>query len=149
MNIETQIQIAAIKGERIFYKQFGELFFVTDGHIGVYLKDRELKIDKSKIGELPEAKETTNFMPENLLHERTAAIETRIARKLPGSGYAIKLYSQESGEHCFVNEKYLKMFKGYNSLYIKSKRDPVLLYRYGVPYGVILPMNIPEQEDRQ
>ena len=142
MNIEYQLQIDAIKGTRIYFKQFENLIFISDGHIGVYLTEKELKIDRSKMIEINDDPKAISFLPENLLRERTAAIETKIARKLPTSGYAIKLYSQESGKYCFVNEKYLKMFKGYNSLFIKSKTDPVLIYRYGVPYGIILPMNI-------
>ena len=146
MNIEYQLQIDAIKGVRIFYKEYDKLIFISDGHIGVYLTERELKIDKNKMIKIEDKPESTSFHPEDLLKERTAAKETRNAIKLPGSGYAIKLHSKESGEHCFVQEKYLKMFKEYNSLYIKSRRDPVLLYKYGVAYGIILPMNIYEQE---
>jgi len=44
------------------------------------------------------------------------------------------------------DEKYLKMFKDCTSLYIKSRRDPVLVYKYGFPYGVILPMHIEPME---
>ena len=145
MNIEYQLQIDAIKGTRLHYREYENLIFICDGYIGVYLNERELKIDKTKMIRI-EATAATNFNPENLLRERTAAIETKTARRLPGSGYAIKIYSKETGEHCYVDAKYLKMFKDYNSLFIKSKRDPVLIYRYGVPYGIILPMNIPEQE---
>lgn len=151
MNVEYQLQIDAIKGTRIYYEEYdglkhGKLIFVSDGHIGVYLKEHELKIDKSKMIHINKNSTTISFHPEDLSKERTKAIETRIARKIDLSSFAIKLFSEESGEHCFVKEKYLKMFKGYNSLFIKSKRDPVLIYRYGVPYGIILPMNIPEQE---
>ena len=144
MNIEYQLQIDAIKGERIFYKEYGDLILVSNGHTGVYLKERELKLDKSKMIQIREKPNAISLCLEDLFKDRTAAIETRVAHKLPGSGYAIKLYSKESGEYCFVNEKYLKMFKGYNSLYIKSKRDPVLVYKYGVPYGIILPVFISE-----
>ena len=146
MQVEHKLQIDVIKGARIYYKEYENYFFVADGHIGVYLKDKELKIDKSKMIKILSNKDSISFFPDDLLKERTPAIETRIARKLPGTGYAIKLYSKESGEYCFVDEKYLKMFKGYNNLYIKSKKDPVLIYRYGVPYGIILPMYISEQE---
>lgn len=146
MDIEYQLQIDAIKGMKIYYKQYGKLIFISDGKIGVYLNERELKIDKTKMIEAFSKSETISFMPENLLRERTAAKETKIAIKCI-SGYAIKLYSKESGEHCYVQEKYLKMFKGYNCLFIKSSKDPVLIYRYGTPYGVILPVYIPEQED--
>lgn len=149
MNIEYQLQINAIKGEQIFYIECGELILLTDGHIGVYLKESELKIDKSKLRKPHDNSTATSYIPENLLKVRTAVIETSIARKIPSSGYAIKLYSKESGEHCFVKEKFLKMFKGYNSLFIKSARDPVLLYRYGVPYGIILPIRITPKEGEE
>lgn len=146
MNIEYQLQIDAIKGTRIYYKDFENFIFITDGHIGVYLKERELKIDRTKMIAISEGDQ---FNPENLSKERTAAIETKIARKLPLGGYAIKFYSEESGKHCYIQEKFLKMFKGYTGASIKERRDPVLLYKYGVPYGIILPMNIAEQEDKQ
>lgn len=146
MNIEYQLQIDAIKGTRIYYKEYENLIFVADGHIGCYLNERELKIDKSKMFAIHETKNAPSFHPTILLSERTAAKETMIARKTPGSGYAIKIYSEESGEFCYVNEKYLKMFKGYTNLYIKSRKDPVLVHKYGKPYGIILPMNIVPME---
>ena len=140
MKAEYQLQIDAIKGERIIYNEYGELILVSDGRIGVYLKDKELKIDKSKMIKMNE--KSLSLHPEELRKERTAAIQTRFAIKTQQYGYAFKLYSEESGEYCFVREKFLKMFKGFTSLFIKSKKDPVLVYKYGVPYGVILPMHI-------
>ena len=41
MKAEYQLQIDAIKGKRIFYEEYGELILVTDGRIGVYLKDKD------------------------------------------------------------------------------------------------------------
>ena len=105
MKAEYQLQIDAIKGERIFYKEYGELIFVSDGCIGVYLKDKELKIDKSKMIEMKQNKDSISFQPEELLKERTAAIQTRLAIQTHISGYAIKIFSKESGEYCFVKEK--------------------------------------------
>ena len=146
MQIEYKLQIDAIKGKRIYYIEYENLFFLTDGHIGVYLNERELKIDKSKMIKPNRTENSVSFSPEDLLKERTPAIETRIARKLPTNGYAIKLHSAQSGECCYVDEKYLKMFKDYTTLFIKSRRDPVLIYRLGVPYGIILPMHISDME---
>lgn len=147
MKAEYQLQIDAIKGKRIFYEEYGELILVTDGRIGVYLKDKELKIDKSKMIKFKRDKGSISLHPEELLKERTAAIQTNFAIKIPYRGYAIKIKAKESGEHCFVNEKYLKMFNGFNNLFIKSKKDPVLVYRFGVPYGIILPMHIAIAEE--
>ena len=147
MKAEYQLQIDAIKGERIFYEEYGELIFVSDGHVGVYLKDKELKIDKSKMIKFNRGKDSISLHPEELLKERTAAIQTSFAIKMPVRGYTIKIKAKESGEHCFVNEKYLKMFNGYNNLFIKSKNDPVLVYRFGVPYGLILPMHVTITEE--
>ena len=126
MQIEYQLQIDAIKGKRIYYIHYDNIIFVTNGHVGVYLKETELKLDKSKLLQPTTTKESVSFLPEDLAKERTPAIVTRVARKLRPSGYAIKLYSEQSGEHCYVDEKYLKMFKDCTSLYIKSRRDPVL-----------------------
>ena len=145
MNIEYQLQIDAIKGTRIFYKEYGKFILVTDGRIGVYLKESELKIDKSKMYVINEKPDAVSFEPSDLLAERTPAKETMIARKM-STGYAIKIHSEESGEFCYVSEKYLKMFKGYTNLYIKSRKDPVLVYKYGTPYGIILPINIVPME---
>lgn len=147
MKAEYQLQIDAIKGERIFYKEYGELIFVSNGYIGVYLKDKELKIDKSKMIEVKQNEYSISFQPEELLKERTAAVKTVFAVNVGVRGYAIKLYSKESGEHCFVAEKFLKMFNGCNSLFIKQKKDPVLVYRYGVPYGIIMPIYVPLTEE--
>lgn len=48
MKIEQKLQIDVIKGNRIYYAEYGEYIFVADGHTGVYLTASELKIDKSK-----------------------------------------------------------------------------------------------------
>ncbi len=146
MNIEYQLQIDAVKGERIFYKQYDKLILLTDGHIGVYLTEKELKIDKSKMIEINETKDSISLNPENLLRERTAAHETRIARKTFPRGFAIKIQSKESEEYCFVQERFLKMFKGYDSLFIKSLKEPILVRKYGVPYGFIMPVFLSGQE---
>lgn len=146
MKAEYQFQIDAIKGVKIYYVELEKLIFITDGHAGVYLSERELKIDKSKMIQMKPSKDSISFSPENLLKERTPAKESNIAYKM-NSKWAIKLSSKDSGEYCYVQEKYLKMFKGYNSIFIKSPKDPVLIYRYGVPYGIILPVRILGEEE--
>lgn len=145
MRIEYQLQIDAIKGNRIYYKEYGDLTFITDGHIGVYLSKSELKITKEKMIAINDDK--CSFDPVILLQSRTKARETRIARKLfSNNEFAILIKSTENDEECFVNQKFLKMFYGFNALYIKSRKDPVLVYKLGQPYGVILPMNILPEE---
>lgn len=149
MNIEYQLQIDAVKGSRIHFKQYGDLILIVNGYVGVYLTESQLKINRSSMIEAFTENKAISYMPEELLKERTEAIETKIAYKLPTSGYAIKLYSKESNASCYVQEKFLKMFKGYSKLFIKSSKDPVLVYRYGKPYGIMLPINIGSVEEKQ
>lgn len=146
MNIEYQLQIDAIKGSRIHFKQYGDLILIVNGYVGVYLTQSQLKINRSTMIEAFTENKATSYMPEELLKDRSEAIETKIAYKLLTDGYAIKLCSKESDAYCYVKEKYLKMFKGYGSLYIKSPKDPVLVYRYGKPYGIILPVYVGKEE---
>ena len=140
MDIKKYLQIAAIKGEKILYKQYGDLIFVSDGVIGAYFRESELKIDRKKLSAATFV--SCSLDPYDLLTERTPAKETRIAYKMRSSEYAIKLRSSTSNAECFVAEKYLKMFKGYSAAHIKDEKEPVLLFLHYDPYGIILPMKI-------
>lgn len=140
MKIEHKLQIDAIKGERIYFAEFDNFIFLADGHVGVYLKEKELKIDKAKMIQI-DNKGAKHFIPEKMQECRTTAKVTTTAVKLH-SGYAIKLKSQETDEQCFVQEKFLKLFDGFNCAFIKSSKDPVFVTRSGLPYGIIFPINI-------
>lgn len=140
MKVEQKLQIDAIKGERIYYYDFGELTLISDGYIGVYLKQSELKIDKTKLIKIVKC----DLDPELLKNERTEARVTRTAH-ISQNKLSIKIKSKENEGYCFVQEKLLKQFYGYNGLYIKSKKDIVYVTKYGVPYGIILPVYIAEE----
>ena len=143
MKIEQKLQIDVIKGNRIYYAEYGEYIFVADGHTGVYLTASELKIDKSK---MIQVNNNQSFEPEQLEAASIKAKETNAAYRMKyDGGFAIKLKGMESDVVCFVKEKYLKMFDGYNGLFIRSKKDPVLVMKYGKPYGIIMPVNIQEE----
>ena len=140
MKIEQKLQIDVIKGNRIYYAEYGEYIFVADGHTGVYLTASELKIDKSK---MMQVKNNQSFEPEQYKASSIKAKETNEAYRLKyDNGFAIKIKGIESDAECFVKEKFLKMFDGYNALYIRNKKDPVLVMKYGKPYGIIMPINI-------
>ena len=144
MKIEQKLQIDVIKGNRIFYTEYGEYIFVADGHTGAYLTASELKIDKSKMIQM--AGNTESFAPDHLEAACVKARETNAAYRMKyDNSFAIKLKGIESDVECFVKEKYLKMFDGYNALFIKSKKDPVLVMKYGKPYGIIMPVNIHDE----
>lgn len=146
MKIEHKLQIDVIKGERIYYKDLGKLIFIADGHVGVYLSERELKIDKSRMIEIKNQNEQgSSWNPENLLIERIAAKETKAAIKT-NNGFAIKLKATEKDLTCYVQEKFLKLFNGYSTLHIKDPKSPVLVYKYGAPYGIIMPLNVTKEE---
>lgn len=140
MKIENYLQTEVIKGNRIYHHQFENTHFLTDGHIGVYLLDNELKIDPKKMCIIT-SDSVKNYDPEIILKERTAARVTNDAYKLI-DGFAIKLKSKENDIECFVKNKYFKMFPDCTGIYIKSAVDPVLIYKNGLPYGIILPMRI-------
>lgn len=142
MNVEKKLQIDVIKGERIYFKDLEDMIFVADGHVGVYLKDQELKINRSKMIEMGGSPEF--FKPHELKERCIPAKETHHAVKT-NRGYAIKIKAIDSDEYCYISENYLKMFKGYTSLMIKGKLDPVLIFKYGLPYGIILPIRIKEE----
>lgn len=140
MKIEQKLQMDVIKGERIFYVELGDLTLVTDGHIGVYLTESELKIDKSKMQKSGNGCDALS--PESLQAAGVAGKETKTAYKCHRYGFAIKLEAVEGDAECYVLENYLKMFSGYTGMIIRGKKDPVLILKYGKPYGIILPINI-------
>lgn len=142
MNVETKLQIDFIKGDRLYYKKTGNYIILSNGHVGVYLKDGELKVDTSKMIEF-----SSDFLdPDVLLKTRSKARITNIARKIRTGDFAILLKSIENDNKCFVNEKYLKMFNGFTELFILSRKDPVLVHRLGKPYGIILPVCCADEE---
>ena len=143
MKIEQKLQIDVIKGNRIYYAEYGEYIFVADGHTGVYLTASELKIDKSK---MIQVNNNQSFDPEQLAAASIKAKETNAAYRMKyDNAFAIKLKGIDSDIECFVKEKYLKMFDGYNGLFIRSKKDPVLVIKSGKPYGIIMPVNIHDE----
>lgn len=139
MKAEIKLQTDVIKGNRMYYKQYEEMILISEGHYGVYLKPNELKIDKSKMIEFGDKTDTLD--PKKLEECRTKAKITNTAIKTH-SGFAIKIKSLENDEYCFVDEKFLKQFPGHTNVLIKSRKEPILILKYGLPYGIILPMNI-------
>ena len=144
MKIEQKLQMDVIKGERIYYAEFGDLTFVADGHVGAYLTASELKIDKTKMQQMTGSNVET-FSPESLQAAGVAGRELRTAYNLPVKGFAIKLKAIEGNAECFVQEKFLKMFYGYTGMIIRGKKEPVFILKYGKPYGIIMPINIPTE----
>ncbi|MER2108217.1 MAG: hypothetical protein ABS949_14885 [Solibacillus sp.] len=144
MKIERKLQIDVIKGERIYYAEYGELTLITDGHVGVYLTASELKVDKAKMIEV--ANDTAALAPVHLEAANVKARETNTAYRMQyGNCFAIKLKAVEGDNECYVKDKFLKMFDGYNGLFIQGKKDAVLVTKYGKPYGVIMPVNIAKE----
>lgn len=137
MRIEHKLQIDVIKGERIWYRIFDDLILLIDGHVGVYLKVSELKIDLSKLNEI--IKEPDALNPKILIENYFDAKETKTAYALH-DGYAIKIKNENS--FCFLKEKFMKMFYGRTGIKIKDEKTPVLIMKYGTPYGIILPVKI-------
>lgn len=143
MKIEQKLQIDVINGNRIYYTEYGEYIFVANGHTGVYLTASELKIDKSK---MIQVNNNQSFEPDQLAAASIKAKETNAAYRMKYDNcFAIKLKGIDSDVECFVKEKYLKMFDGYNGIFIRSKKDPVLVMKYGKPYGIIMPVNIHDE----
>lgn len=142
IRIEEKLQIDVIKGNRIFYKDYGDLCFLADGHIGAYIPQKDLKIDKAKM--IPISAESACFDPEVLNAERVRATITKIAHKII-KGYAIKIKEVEGENYCFVQEQFLKLFDNPTTILIKSKKDPVLIMDDGMWKGIILPINISEE----
>lgn len=143
MTIEHKLQIEAIKGIRLYYAEYGKLIFISDGKIGVYFKESELKIDKSKMNKIPNP---DIFNPKVLAKERVRAKETDIARKGIRSFY-IKIKSSNLQNFCYVDETFLKMFSRYDDLFIKGEKDPVYIEKYGQPYGIIMPIHVRDTKE--
>lgn len=141
MRIEHKLQIDAIKGERIYYSEFGEWILLSDGKIGVYLKGNELKIDKNKMHAMGNVEKLD---PDYLMSGSIMLNQTKTAHKTH-LGYAIKLKNSEDNVHIFVLEKYLNMFYGYSGIAFKTLRNPILITKYDQPYGIICPITINEE----
>lgn len=143
MTIEQKLQIEAIKGIRLYYAEYRKLVFISDGKIGVYLNESELKIDKTKMNKIPNP---DIFDPKVLVKEKVRAKETDIARKGVRSFY-IKLKAINTPNFCYVDEAFLKMFPGYGALYIKGEKELVYIEKYGQPYGIIMPVYVSKEEE--
>lgn len=141
MKIEQKLQMDVIKGERIYYTEFDEYIFVCDGHMGVYLTEQELKIDRSKMHKMS-GSSVQNFAPQFLEKHTLQARQTRTACATWHDGFAIKIKANEEDIECFVKEKYLKLFYGYSSIAIIGKKEPVYIKKLGKPYGIVMPVNI-------
>lgn len=138
MKAEQKLQMDVIKGNQIYYAEFDKFTLITDGHVGVYLNPHELKIDKSK---MLKAEKADFLNPEYLKDKCADAAVTNTAYK-GFDGFCLKIISKVNEEYCFVKEKYLKMFSGYGGVFIQSQKDPVFITKYGIPYGIILPIHI-------
>ena len=145
MTIEEKMQVEVIKGNKYYYCDFEGYTLITDGHFGVYIPSKEMKLNKDSMNEI---KNSDSLNPDNILKESYSAIDTRVAYKLlfAKPEFAIKIKSTENDKVCFINEKYLKLFKNFDHLYIKDEKSVVLVTRYGLPYGIILPINISKKQ---
>lgn len=143
MQIDYKLQIDAIKGVRLFYQEYGNLVFISDGRIGAYLSEKDLKIDKSKMTKI---EKTDLFDPDVLKPHRCHAKETNIARRSIGKHY-VKLKAPNIPNFCYVDETFLKMFPKYSDLFIRGEKDPVYIEKYGQPYGIVLPIYVAKEEE--
>ena len=139
MKVEQKLQIDVIKGNRMHYRKYGDLTLITDGYIGVYLKNNELKIDLSKMQEITNGFDTLS--PSEMQKKYQDAKETNHAISL-SYGFAILVKSESS--FCYLQEKLIKMFPGKTGVKILNETSPVLIMKYGIPYGIILPVKIRE-----
>ncbi len=141
MKAELKLQIDAVKNGNILYADAGidNFVFLTDGHYGAYIRKNQVRIDLSKCKKI-KLEEDTDF--NNILKISYPARETKTAF-LAGNDFCIKIKTEDT--YCFVKEKYLKMFPGYNTIRISDKDKAVLIMRSGDPYGLIMPMKISEE----
>lgn len=143
MRIDHKLQIDAIKGVSLFYQEYGNLVLISDGKIGAYLSEKDLKIDKTK---MKKATLGNKLDPDVLRSERIRARETHTAIKW-GNKLYIKLKAFNMPNFCYVNETFLKMFPKYGELFIRGEADPVYIEKLGEPYGVILPVHVSKEEE--
>lgn len=146
MTIEQKMQVEVIKGNKYYYCDFEGYTLITDGHFGVYIPSKELKLNKDSMNKIYNG---DSLNPDNLLKECYLAKETKVACILNSiysrkKEYAIKIKAKENDKSCFIDNKYLKLFKNYDHIYIKDEKSIVLITRYGLPYGIVLPVYINE-----
>lgn len=142
MQIDYKLQIDVIKGVRIFYCEYENLVFISDGKIGAYLSEKDLKIDKSKMTKI---EKSDLCDPDILRSHRFHAKETNIVRRHCGK-YYVKLKAHNIPNFCYVNDAFLKMFKYYDDLFIRGENDNVYIEKHGQPFGTIMPALISKEE---
>ena len=143
MTAQQKLQIKAIQGDQIYYQEYGEFIFISDGKVGAYLSEADLKIDKNKMIKI---EKHDLFDPEILKGSRVRAKRTDIARKGIRSFY-IKFKTFDPKIFCFVDESYLKMFPKYGEFYIKSEKAAIYIEMFDKPYGIIMPVHVREDEE--
>ena len=146
MKIEYKLQNDVLKNQRMNYIKLKNYIMLTDGRIGCYLKPDEIKIDLSKITGIPSA-DVKTLDPDVLIETYQKAKKTRYAVITEISGLLIRIDGEVDNRKVYIPEKQLKMFYGYTGIMIPyNDRDPDLILKYGIPYGIVLPVRVVEDE---
>ena len=146
MKIEYKLQNDVLKNQRMNYIKLKNYIMLSDGRIGCYFKPDEIKIDLSKITEVPIAGARTAD-PDVMMETYQKASKTRYAVITERSGLLIRIDGEIDNRKMYIQEKQLKMFYGYTGIMIPiDDRGPVLILKYGIPYGIVLPVIVGDDE---
>lgn len=142
MLAEKKVQIEAIKTKEYMAGKINDTIMFTNREIIIYIPEKDCLIDISKIKEIPKARleELSTDKIENLLKP----IELTKKAIFFGGITARLFEDKETGDRIWINDKYLKMFKGYNSYSanIGGGMKPIVFTRNDKIVGLVLPVRI-------
>lgn len=108
MLIETKVQIEAIKTKSYMAGKMDGIIMFTQGHYIVYVQEKDLLIDVSKIEEIPK-KGMEEYSAEKVEKFLKPIEKTR--KMLLCTGSTLRLFeNKKTGDRIWINQKYVKNF---------------------------------------
>jgi hypothetical protein len=115
-----------------------DYIFLTEGHYGCYVNNKEIKIDISKLREFV----SDTLDPEKLFNITMPAKATNHLYRYSSNKIAVKVEA-DNGIFAWINQGWLKQFGDNVNIRITNEKSTVYISDYrGKPLGIILPINI-------
>lgn len=139
--IAERFQIMALT-ETVFAIDYVDYVLLTEGHYGCYISKKDMKLDISKL--IVRKDLGTDMTPESLISQSVPAILTK--HMLYTDRPLIKIRST-GGKKAWINHQWLKQFADGIDIRIINEKSPVYISDHrGFPLGIILPVNVSDDE---
>jgi hypothetical protein len=143
--VEQKAQVMAMQNQgNMVACDFGDVVLITEGHIGYYIKKKDLIIDYTKLKK--PISSADHLKPEVIFKATTQAKKTRNVFLIPNGKMAIKLVTDD-GKKAWVNMSYLKTFGDFPYYRISGETEAIYVVDIrNNPIGIVMPMRIYDNE---